>query len=110
MLVYIDNILVYSRSIPEPRCQVTEVLKKLQEFNLILKAEKCQFHQSEIKCLDYNISQDVVSMDERKVDANRNWPIPTILFSMESPSLCPGPLKPQMPLNNCSKLSEVLRS
>jgi len=57
-----------------------EVLKKLREFNLILKAEKCQFHQSETEFLYYNISQDGVSMDERKVDAIHNWSIPTILF------------------------------
>jgi len=81
VLVYINDILVYSHSIPEQEVTgVTEVLKKLREFNLILKAEKCQFHQSEIEFLYYNISQDGVSMDERKVDAIHNWSIPTILF------------------------------
>lgn len=54
VLVYIDDILVYSRNEARHRQHVTEVLKKLYEHQLYLKAEKCTFHLSSIQFLGYH--------------------------------------------------------
>ncbi|XP_016378977.1 RNA-directed DNA polymerase homolog [Sinocyclocheilus rhinocerous] len=48
VLVYIDDILIYFRSMAEHRHHVVEVLERLREFHLFLKAEKCSFHQSSV--------------------------------------------------------------
>ncbi|KAK3530862.1 hypothetical protein QTP70_003635 [Hemibagrus guttatus] len=51
VLVYIDDILIYSRSLAEHRQHVAEVLGRLREFQLFLKAEKCSFHQPSVQFL-----------------------------------------------------------
>ncbi|KAK3563038.1 hypothetical protein QTP86_014292 [Hemibagrus guttatus] len=56
VLVYIDNILIYSRSLAEHRQHVAEVLGRLREFQLFLKAEKCSFHQPSVQFLGRFIS------------------------------------------------------
>ncbi|KAK3542610.1 hypothetical protein QTP86_031312, partial [Hemibagrus guttatus] len=56
VLVYIDDILIYSRSLAEHRQHVAEVLGCLREFQLFLKAEKCSFHQPSVQFLGRFIS------------------------------------------------------
>ncbi len=63
VLVYIDDILIYSRSEAEHRQHVAEVLQRLRKNNLFLKAEKCSFHQSSVKFLVYHIDQEGIKMD-----------------------------------------------
>ncbi|KAK3511178.1 hypothetical protein QTP70_032223, partial [Hemibagrus guttatus] len=51
VLVYIDDILIYSRNLAEHRRHVEEVLQRLRDYQLFLKAEKCTFHQSSVHFL-----------------------------------------------------------
>ncbi|KAK3517134.1 hypothetical protein QTP86_003981 [Hemibagrus guttatus] len=81
-LVYIDDILIYSRSMAEHRRHVAEVLQHLRN-QLFLNAEKCVFHQSSIQFLGYVIDRSGVRMDEKKVAAVRNWPIPTSVKDLQ---------------------------
>ncbi len=83
VLVYIDDVLVYSRSMAEHRHHVAEVLKRLRENHLFLKAEKCSFHQTSMQFLGYNIDQDGIQMDKGKVTAIKNWPTPTTLKELQ---------------------------
>ncbi|KAK3551952.1 hypothetical protein QTP70_031641 [Hemibagrus guttatus] len=76
VLVYIDDILIYSRSLAEHRQHVAEVLGRLREFQLFLKAEKCSFHQPSVQFLGYNISSSGIQMDEGKITAVQDWPAP----------------------------------
>ncbi|KAK3516483.1 hypothetical protein QTP70_018758 [Hemibagrus guttatus] len=66
VLVYIDDILIYSRSLAEHRQHVREVLQWLRGYQLFLKAKKCTFHQSSVHFLGYIIDRSGVRMDERK--------------------------------------------
>ncbi len=83
VLVYIDDILIYSRSLAEHRHHVAGVLKHLREFHLFLKAEKCSFHQSSVHFLGYIIDNSGIQMDEGKVEAIRNWPVPTTIKELQ---------------------------
>ncbi|KAK3528240.1 hypothetical protein QTP86_027953 [Hemibagrus guttatus] len=83
MLVYIDDILIYSRSLAEHRRHVAEVLGRLREFQLFLKAEKCSFHQPSVQFLGYNISSSGIQMDEGKITAVRDWPAPTTVKELQ---------------------------
>ncbi|KAK3510911.1 hypothetical protein QTP70_025547 [Hemibagrus guttatus] len=83
VLVYIDDILIYSRNLVEHRHHVAEVLKCLREFQLLLKAERCSFHQPSVQFLGYNIDSSGIRMDEGKVAAIRNWPTPTTVKELQ---------------------------
>ncbi len=83
VLVYIDDILIYSRSMAEHRHHVAEVLKRLREFQLFLKVEKCSFHQPSVKFLGYNIDSGGIQMDERKVEAIKTWPTPSTIKELQ---------------------------
>ncbi len=83
VLVYIDDILIYSRSMAEHRHHVAEVLQCLRDFHLFLKAEKCSFHQSSVQFLGYNIDSSGIRMDEWKVEAIRTWPTPSTIKELQ---------------------------
>lgn len=83
VLVYIDDILLYSSNEAEHRQHISEVLQKLREHQRYLKVEKCAFHQTTIQFLGYVISPSGIQMDERKVDAITNWPVPATIKELQ---------------------------
>ncbi|KAK3545117.1 hypothetical protein QTP70_000990 [Hemibagrus guttatus] len=83
VLVYIDDILIYSRSMADHQRHVMEVLHRLRTYHLFLKAEKCLFHQPSVQFLGYVIDRSGVRMDEKKVGAVRDWPKPTSVKELQ---------------------------
>ncbi|KAI2647117.1 Transposon Tf2-6 polyprotein [Labeo rohita] len=79
VVVYIDDILIYSGSLQEHILHVRAVLQRLIKHQLYAKAEKYEFHQMSISFLGYIISHKGVSMDEAKVRAVTEWPQPQTL-------------------------------
>ncbi|KAL0152283.1 hypothetical protein M9458_052006 [Cirrhinus mrigala] len=69
VIVYIDDILIFSNSLSEHICHVRAVLQRLINHQLYAKEEKCEFHQDKVSFLGYIISAEGVAMDERKVNA-----------------------------------------
>lgn len=57
-IVYIDDILIYSNTMEEHVHQVREVLKRLIQYQLYAKAEKCEFRQTSVSFLGYVISSE----------------------------------------------------
>ncbi len=72
----IDNILIYSWNLAEHRHHVTQVLCQLRKHHLYLKLEKCEFHRPTVQFLGYILSADGIQMDQRKVQAIRDWTQP----------------------------------
>ncbi|KAL0160140.1 hypothetical protein M9458_043865, partial [Cirrhinus mrigala] len=83
VIVYIDDILIYSSSHAEHVQHVRAVLQRLIKHQLYCKEEKCEFHQEKVAFLGYIISPEGVAMDEKKVNAVRNWPCPTTLKELQ---------------------------
>ncbi|KAK3553387.1 hypothetical protein QTP70_003551 [Hemibagrus guttatus] len=83
VVVYIDDILLYSRSMADHQRHIAEVLHRLRDHNLFLKAEKCLFHQPTVQFLGYVIDRSGVCMDEKKVTAVRDWPTPTTVKELQ---------------------------
>ncbi|KAK3506130.1 hypothetical protein QTP70_002327, partial [Hemibagrus guttatus] len=83
VLVYIDDILIYSRSMADHRQHIVAFLQRLRDYQLFLKAEKCTFHQPSVQFLGYNIDRSGIRMDERKVTAVKDWPIPTSVKELQ---------------------------
>ncbi|KAL0171115.1 hypothetical protein M9458_031427, partial [Cirrhinus mrigala] len=83
VIVYIDDILIFSNTYLEHIQHVRAVLKRLIHHQLYAKEEKCLFHQEKISFLGYVISPEGVAMDETKVNAVRNWPQPKTLKELQ---------------------------
>lgn len=83
ILVYIDDIFVYSRNKSEHRQQVQLKLAKLREHQLYLQAEKCSFHQSSTQFPGYIISADSIKMNKRKVEAIKSWSVPSTIKELQ---------------------------
>jgi hypothetical protein len=69
VVVYIDDILVYSNSMEEHVEHLRKVFQRLRENKLYAKFEKCKFGVSEVDFLGHRITQEGLKMDDHKVKA-----------------------------------------
>jgi len=76
MVVYLDDILIFTRTEEEHAKAIKRVLQILQEHKLFLHPEKCEFCKERIEYLGLVISENKVSMDSVKVAGVREWPTP----------------------------------
>jgi hypothetical protein len=76
VIVFIDDILIFTEGEEGHEEIVKEVLRKLKENDLFLKPEKCTFDATEIEFLGLVIGPDGIKMDPIKVEAITSWPIP----------------------------------
>jgi len=76
VLVFFDDILIYSSSWAEHLQHVNIVLHALRAHNLHLKRSKCSFGAASVAYLGHVISKDGVAMDADKVAAVHAWPTP----------------------------------
>jgi Reverse transcriptase (RNA-dependent DNA polymerase) len=75
VIVYMDNILIFADTEEELRKIMKQVLEKLQEHDLFLKAKKCKFCKTKIGYLSMIIEQGKIAMD--CIGGIRDWPTPT---------------------------------
>ncbi|SAL96225.1 hypothetical protein, partial, partial [Absidia glauca] len=73
---FIDDIVVYSKTIDEHARHVKVVIEKLTSVNLILNPNKCHFAQKSVYLLGFCVSAKGLSLDTRKVTNVQSWPIP----------------------------------
>jgi hypothetical protein len=78
VIVYMDDILIFTNSLEEHRQVTREVLQILRNNQLYLKAEKCAFERTQIEYLGLIIRHGEVSMDPIKVQGVQDWPRPTM--------------------------------
>src|ERR1700720_575564 len=74
VIIYLDDILVYSDNIDQHRTHVREVLRRLRENGLYAGAHKCSFHQDTVEYLGYILSPSGLTMDPAKVQTIQDWP------------------------------------
>ena len=77
VVVYLDDILIFTKTLEEHRKVVRKVLEILREHGLSLKPEKCEFEKTSIEYLGVIISHDLVNMDPVKVAEVLEWPTPS---------------------------------
>lgn len=84
VLVYLDDIIVFGRTLEEHEQCLLKVLDRLEEFSLKVSLDKCQFCQSQVKYVGHIVSKDGIATNPEKVEVVRNRPEPTDLKSLRS--------------------------
>jgi len=84
VVVYLDDILIYSDDITQHRRHVKEVLKRLRKVELYTKAEKCEFHSDSVEYLGYVLSPSGLTMSDAKVRTIQEWPEPKKVKDIQS--------------------------
>jgi hypothetical protein len=77
VLVYLDDILIYSKSMDEQVEHLKSVLAALREHKFYCKRSKCQFRSEHVEYLGHLLTPQGIMVDPRKVAAIRDWPDPT---------------------------------
>ena len=76
VMVYIDDILIYSATASEHEELVEWVLKRLQDEGYYAHPDKCEFFREEVEFLGHVISAGGVAVQQHKVQRVREWPVP----------------------------------
>ncbi|WVZ53112.1 hypothetical protein U9M48_004098 [Paspalum notatum var. saurae] len=76
VIIFIDDILVYSKTEAEHEEHLRLVLQRLREHRLYAKLSKCEFWIDEVPFLGHIVSKGGIAVDPRKVSAVVNWEIP----------------------------------
>lgn len=84
LLVYLDDILVFSETFEQQLERLETVLKRLADTGLKVKLQRCAFLQQSVKFLGHQISAEGVGMDPSKVSAVKNWKVPTTSKELQS--------------------------
>ena len=75
-LVYLDNIIVFSKMIEEHLERLAQVLSRLRDAGLKLKPTKCHLFKKSVHYLGHVISEKGIETDPEKVKCIRDWPTP----------------------------------
>ena len=77
VVVYIDNILIYSKNLKDHSTLVRKVVQWLREYQMAISLEKSVFHVKTVDFLDYVIATDGVTMNKKKVETIKARKPPT---------------------------------
>ena len=84
VLIFIDDILIYSRSREEHEEHLRIVLQTLREHQLYAKFSKCDFFREEIQYLGHIITKEGIAVDPEKIRTIMEWPIPKDVADIRS--------------------------
>jgi hypothetical protein len=74
IVIYLDNILIFSKSKVKHIDHIKLVLQALDLAELRLKPKKCEFHKEEVKFLGFTVSVHGVKMSKSKIKVVKDWP------------------------------------
>ena len=84
VVIYLDDILIYSNNMSEHHWHMKEVLKYLCKAGIYAKAEKCEFHSESVEYLRYILSPSSLTMSDNKVKIIQDWPEPKKVKDIQS--------------------------
>jgi len=104
--VYLDDIVIYAKSLADHNTGLREVLERLRTHKLKLQPGKCEFLRKEIKYLGHQITETGVRPDPQKVVAIEQFPTPT--NSKQLKTFCGMISYYRRFIPNCSKIASPL--
>ena len=84
VVIYLDDILIYSNNMSEHHWHVKEVLKHLCKTGLYIKVEKYKFHSKSVEYLRYILSSSGLTMSDNKVKIIQDWLEPKKVKDIQS--------------------------
>jgi hypothetical protein len=84
VVVYLDDILIFSRTKEEHLRHLTLVMRRIQQEKLLINLKKSSFMKTELIYLGFVISSNELKMDPEKVKAIKEWPSPRSMFELRS--------------------------
>ena len=75
-VVYLDDVLIYSKTPEDHLRHIRLVLQELQRHKLHIKLSKCSFGMKSVEFLGHIVESGQIRMDPKKIEAVQNWPIP----------------------------------
>ena len=84
VVVFVDEMLIYSQSEEEHEDHLMIVLQALKEHQLYAKCSKCEFWLTEVRFLGHVVSASILSMDPEKVEVVMSWERPKSVFEIRS--------------------------
>ena len=84
VIVYLDDILIYSDNLEDHKKHIREVLRHLHKHGLYVKPEKCEFHTDTTEYLGYCLSPAGLTMAQNQVNIIRDWPEPRKVKDIQS--------------------------
>lgn len=84
VLVYLDDILIYSKTPEEHLLHLEKVLKRLEEYNLYANLKKCEFGKTHLDFLGHVVGADGIRVDPKKTAVVNNWPQPKTVTQLRS--------------------------
>jgi len=84
VIVFLDDVLIYSRTLAEHRRHVRLALDVLRKHQLFAKESKCEFFRDHIDFLGHRVDREGMHMMEDKVKAIREWPTPKSIEEVRS--------------------------
>lgn len=81
--VYLDNILIFSKTEEEHLAHIEKIFSALSENKLTVSAETCAFFQTSVVFLGFVISTTGISMDPSKLSTIKDWPYPENLSELQ---------------------------
>jgi len=83
VILYLDDILIYSSSLEEHHKTVRSVLKTLLDNNLFAKLSKCEFDKDKVEFLGHIITGSGISTDPKKIKSIEEWPVPNCVKDVQ---------------------------
>ena len=84
VLVFLDDILIYSKNEEEHEEHLRLTLQLLRDHKMYAKLSKCDFYIDRIHYLGHIISDEGISIDPEKIEAIMNWPTPRNVTDVRS--------------------------
>ncbi|WMV14491.1 hypothetical protein MTR67_007876 [Solanum verrucosum] len=84
VIIFIDNILIYSKNEEEHTSHLRVVLQTLKDRQLFAKFNKCEFWLQLVSFLGHIVSSEGIRVDSQKIEAVKQWPRPTSATDIRS--------------------------
>ena len=83
-IIYLDNIIIFSKTPEEHLKRLHMVFEKLSESGLKLKPSKCECFKCRLQYLGHIVSESGIKTNPKKIEVIQKWPIPTNIMETRS--------------------------